>query len=148
MDKLPDVSKNLWRGIQRDIDKNYEKGDIVTWWGVSSCSPSVDVIKGFLTRSYTIFMIEAVKGKDISRYSSYPHEKEVLLRPATRLRVVANALDSPSIHLVHLKEISDQSQPSQPASTVIKSTTTSSTFEVLTDKNGNRYDAAVYKLHS
>jgi hypothetical protein len=35
--KLPTVRKNLWRGVARDIAKNFKKGDEFTWWSISSC---------------------------------------------------------------------------------------------------------------
>ncbi|CAF4171569.1 unnamed protein product [Rotaria magnacalcarata] len=138
IEKLPDIRMNLWRGIERDIADNYTKDDIITWWGISSCSPFIDVIKGFLNRTSTLFLVEAVRGKDISLYSSFSQEKEVLLSPATRLRVVSNALESPLLHVVHLQEIYDQNESS--SSTPVVPTTKSLTFGILTDEAGNRYE--------
>lgn len=70
--KLPNVSRNLWRGISKDIKKNYKEGETITWWGISSCSHSLEVVKGFLSRTTTstLFLIEAVHGKDMWKYSS------------------------------------------------------------------------------
>jgi hypothetical protein len=108
--KLPTVRRNIWRGVLGDIGPNIKKNEELTWWGVSSCSLSVDVVKDFLpseTRS-TLFLIEAINGKDVSRYTNYPTEDEVLLCPGIQLRVVANALDHPGgLNIVHLAEVSD-----------------------------------------
>ena len=59
--KLPTVRKNLWRGVPKDISKDFKKDDEFTWWTISSCSTSVDVIKSFLKSDSTLFLIEGVK---------------------------------------------------------------------------------------
>ncbi len=108
--KLPTVRKNIWRGVIGDIGKNLKKNEKLTWWTVTSCSLSIDVIKEFLasqTKS-TLFLIEAVNGKYIADYTNYPNEDEVLLAPGTELRVVANVLDHPGgLNIVHLAEITE-----------------------------------------
>jgi hypothetical protein len=110
LSKLPDIRRNIWRGVLGDIGKDFQKNEAFTWWNVSSCSLSVDVIKNFIssdTKS-TLFLIEATHGKDISSYTNYPTEDEVLLAPGVQLRVVANALDHPGgLNIVHLLEVTD-----------------------------------------
>ena len=55
-------------------------------------------------------MIEVVHGKDISGYSNYPIEDEVLLTPGIQLCVAANPLNHVGgLCLVHLKEVCDAS---------------------------------------
>jgi len=108
--KLPTVSRNIWRGVLGDIGQNLKKNEELTWWNVSSCSLSIDVIKDFLSTDAhsTLFLIEAVHGKDISRYTNYPDEDEVLLGPGIQLRVISNALDLPGgLNVVHLAEVHD-----------------------------------------
>ena len=105
--KLPNVKENLWRGVPGDISKSFKRDQELTWWSVSSCSSSVDVIKDFIGSKSTLFMIEAVNGKSISGYTNFPKENEVLLGPGTRLRVKANALDNVGgLRVVHLIETS------------------------------------------
>ncbi|CAF5010101.1 unnamed protein product, partial [Rotaria sp. Silwood1] len=58
LSKLPIVKKNVWRGVTGDLSKHFRKGKELIWWSVSSCSPSVDVIKTFLDNNSTLFMIE------------------------------------------------------------------------------------------
>ncbi len=55
-------------------------------------------------------MIEAKNGKSISIYSNFPDENEVILGLGTRLRVVSDALDHPSLNVVHLVELSDENE--------------------------------------
>ncbi|CAF0936938.1 unnamed protein product [Adineta ricciae] len=105
--KLPTVRQNLWRGVPQDVTKSFQQNDEFTWWTISSCSTSIKVLKDFLGPDSTLFLIEAVNGKDISHYTNYPSEHEVILCPGTRLRVLSDPLDQASMHLVHLQEITD-----------------------------------------
>ena len=108
LEKLPTYTGNTWRGICSDISTNFAKGQALTWWGVTSCSTSVDVVKSFLKANSTLFLIEAFHGKHISGYSTYPNENEVILRPGTRLNVASGALNHDGgLHVVHLKELVD-----------------------------------------
>ncbi|CAF1441695.1 unnamed protein product [Adineta steineri] len=110
LNKLPTVNKNVWRGVVGDIGHDLKKNDKLTWWNVSSCSLSLDVIKDYLSTEIrsTLFLIEAKQAKDISRYTNYPDESEVLLGPGIQLRVVANAMNlSNGLNIIHLAEIVD-----------------------------------------
>jgi hypothetical protein len=53
-------------------------------------------------------MIEAKNGKQISSYSNFPQENEVILGLGTRLCVASDALEHSSLNVVHLKELSDE----------------------------------------
>ncbi|CAF1451282.1 unnamed protein product [Adineta steineri] len=152
--KLPTIRKNLWRGVPKDVTTNFKKGDEFTWWTISSCSTSVNIIKNFLGPNSTLFLIEAINGKDVSSCTNYPNEDEVILCPGTRFRVVSDPLDQPPMHLIHLQEISDDDEES--LSTGLKTmtvTTTSNTtsthtltnvqssqIHTHTDESGNRYE--------
>jgi hypothetical protein len=152
--KLPTVRQNLWRGVARDITKNFKKGDEFTWWSISSCSTSVNIIKDFLGSNSTLFLIEAVNGKDVSNYTNYPSENEVILCPGTRLRVVSDPLDQPPMHLIHLQEVTDDNDEhvltSLQAMTIAHSPKTesihatvnvqSSPVQIYTDIGGNKYE--------
>jgi hypothetical protein len=52
-------------------------------------------------------MIEAVNGKDVTGYTNFPTENEVLLGLGTQLRVKDNALNLGGSNIVHLTEISE-----------------------------------------
>jgi hypothetical protein len=75
--KLTTVAGNVWRGAIRDMDKDFNEDDEFTWWSVNSCSTSVKVIENFVGPNSTIFMIETLNGKDISKYTSYMNETEM-----------------------------------------------------------------------
>lgn len=110
IEKLPNQQMVLWRGINVDVSKNFEEGDEMTWWAINSCSSSVKVVESFLGPVATLFMIEAKTGKDISIYSNYSTEKEVILGLGTRFRVVSNALAHSSLNVVHLIQLCDEDE--------------------------------------
>ena len=156
--KLPIVRKNLWRGVPMVISKNFKKDDHFTWWTISSCSTMIDVIKDFLCPDSTLFLIEAVNGKDIRSYTNFSNENEVILCPGTRLRVVSNPLNQASMHVVHLQEVNmdveDKLSDSFSAMTKLSSSNTSSSnpmpnsslciVQTHTDESGNRYEHAIH----
>lgn len=105
--KLRTVTTAIWRGVPKDLANRYKKDQKLIWWGVSSCSTFVNVIESFIGSTGTLFLIEARRGKDIRKYTSMPHEAEVLLMPGTHLRVEGDSYKhSGGLNVVHLKEIS------------------------------------------
>ena len=110
LDLLPTVRESVWRGVPLDIGKNFTRSQIITWWAVSSCSSSINVIENFLKDKHdsTLFLIEVINGKKVSGYTQYEAEDEVILRIGTKLRVKANSLKrADGSHTVHLIEIED-----------------------------------------
>ncbi|CAF3782729.1 unnamed protein product [Adineta steineri] len=108
--KLPRFRGIVWRGIDKNVTKNFKKGQKITWWSISSCSTSIDVISSFISKSSssTLFNIECLNGKSVSSYTCYPNEDEVILMPGTIFEVVANPLNHHGgLNIIHLKEISD-----------------------------------------
>ncbi|CAF1073940.1 unnamed protein product [Adineta steineri] len=108
--KLPSIKTVVWRGVSRDLSASFKEKQVITWWTVSSCTVKVDVIKGFIGTSpnSTLFLIECQNGKDVSEYTCFPNEHEVLLMPGTQLQVFSNSFDHQGgLHVIHLKEISD-----------------------------------------
>ncbi|CAF1154415.1 unnamed protein product [Rotaria sp. Silwood1] len=108
--KLPKVKGIVWRGLDKDVSQAFKKGQKITWWSISSCSTSVDVISSFIgkTPQSTLFNIECSTGKSIAAYTCYPHENEVILMPGTTFEVVSDPLHHHGgLHVVHLKEIND-----------------------------------------
>ncbi|CAF1577622.1 unnamed protein product [Adineta ricciae] len=109
LSKLPAVKTSVWRGISGNISQQFKRGELLTWWSISSCSVEVDVVQDFLGKNInaTLLMIVTKSAKDVSRYTSFPDEKEVILGPGTQLRVKGNALQHGTLQIVHLVEVSD-----------------------------------------
>jgi len=85
LNKLPPVQPNvtLFRGSRQSAE---ELGPVITG-GFSSTSHSFDVALRFAGR--TLWAIEScTSGKDITKFSAFPDEEEVLLPMGTRLEVV------------------------------------------------------------
>jgi hypothetical protein len=110
LNKLPTVQGCIWRGLDGDFSEQYKKDQVFTWWSVSSCSVSITVVQDFLgpNKNATLLMIEAKNAKDISGYTHFSDEEEVILKPGTQLRVKDNALRySGGLNVIHLVEIND-----------------------------------------
>ncbi|CAF3385253.1 unnamed protein product [Rotaria socialis] len=108
--KLPNFKGVIWRGVDKDVSQTFKKGQRITWWSVSSCSKSVDVISSFIKAApqSTLFNIECSTGKSIVAYTCYHSENEVILMPGTVFEVAADPLHHHGgLHLIHLKEIFD-----------------------------------------
>ncbi|CAF3407368.1 unnamed protein product [Rotaria socialis] len=109
LNKLPMVKGNVWRAVPGNVAQGYKKNQVLTWWSISSCSTSADVVKAFLkpNEESTLFMIEAVNGRNISGYTMYPDEQEIILGIGTQLRVKDIGFQHGNLCLVHLQEIDD-----------------------------------------
>jgi len=62
-----------------------QQGALQTWTGFTSCSANEKIASQ--SGTYTLH-IHGVYGRDISEFSSHPHEKEVLFVPGTCMRVM------------------------------------------------------------
>ena len=109
LEKLPSVRKTVWRGVPDDIGSDFDDGEVHIWWSINSCSADMAVVKQYLDNNSTIFAIEASHGKDISKYSMFSLEKEILLMPGTRLRAKSHSVNfEDRFFLVHLEEENEQ----------------------------------------
>jgi len=102
--KLPSLKKVIWRGIRGDVSHLYRKDFI--WWGVSSCTETMEVMEKFVGRSgvRTLFMIECIHGKAIQSHSFYTDENEIILMPGTYLRVIDKWSPAEGLHIIRLQE--------------------------------------------
>ncbi|CAM4875785.1 unnamed protein product [Rotaria socialis] len=105
--RLPLVSTDAYRGVKLDLCNRYIEGETIVWWGFSSCTTSVGVLKSELflgkTDSRTMFTLHCKSARDISKYSFYPVEDELLLMAATQFKVVSS-LDQGNLHIIQLEE--------------------------------------------
>jgi len=105
LEKLPSIKATIWRGVSGDVGSIFADGDVHIWWSVNSCSVDISVVKEYLHECGTLFAIDASHGKDISEYSVFPAEKEIVLMPGTRLRAKCYPLTVDSgFFLIHLQE--------------------------------------------
>jgi uracil DNA glycosylase len=97
---------SLFRGVCRDLHREYAAASAVTWWGVSSCTPSAAVAQGFLgaTGGRTLFELTARSAVSIRKLSAFTGEDEYVLAPGTRLEVVEVTDSGKGLHRVSLRE--------------------------------------------
>ena len=139
--KLPTIQKCVWRGVKGNISQKFKKDATVTWWAVSSCSVALEVVQDFVgsDKNATLLMIEAKKAKDISGYTSFPDEKEVLLAPGNQLYIESNAFNHEGgLHVVHLVEVNDSDEP--------QLSTAMSSMELSTSSKGASGKYTLYSL--
>ncbi|CAF1242158.1 unnamed protein product [Didymodactylos carnosus] len=107
--KLPSVKCVVWRGIKTDLSDEYLKVKPFVWWGMSSCTDSLEIMESeqFLgkTGTRTLFNIECENGKIIKPHSYYKAENEILLLPATQFKVLGKTNAGNGLHIVHVREI-------------------------------------------
>jgi hypothetical protein len=109
LDKLPSSRKTIWRGVSGDVGSTFADGDVHIWWSVNSCSMDLSVVERYLGVTGTVFAIEAIHAKDISAFSTFPAEKEIVLMPGTRISAKCQSLNFESrFFLIHLQEETEQ----------------------------------------
>ncbi len=105
LEKLPSTKKTVWRGVSGNVGSVFADGDLHIWWSVNSCSMDLQVVEKYLTETSTVFAIDTVDAKDISMFSTFPEEQEIVLMPGTRLRAKCLPLNFESrFFLLHLEE--------------------------------------------
>jgi hypothetical protein len=103
--KLPSIKATLWRGIPGDAHLVSCSHDTRIWRRVTSCSMDFEALKVRLGEKGTLFAIDAINGKDVSAFSAFPEEREVILMPGTRIRDKCLPLDTDRLIVAHLEEI-------------------------------------------
>jgi hypothetical protein len=107
--KLPVTKATVWRGINYDAALTFVAGEVYTWWNITSCSMNNNIAQKYLDKSGTLFLIEITQGRDISMFSAFPDEQEVILMPGTRVRAKNPSLNPIEQHfIIHLEEIAPQ----------------------------------------
>ncbi|CAF3497206.1 unnamed protein product [Rotaria socialis] len=114
LEKLPTVSKTIYRGVKRNLSTEYPIGKKLSWWSFSSCASSIKVVQSeqFLgkTGARTLFNITFDSGKDIKQHSFFSTEDEVLLIAAQKCQLVSGLDSGNDLFIIQMKEVdSDQS---------------------------------------
>jgi uracil DNA glycosylase len=106
-DKLVKKKTTLYRGIFKDLAKEYAQGSTITWWSVSSCTPNIDVARQFGggAPGGTLFLIQAATAVPIMHLSAYQGEEEFVLAPGTQLEVVSVKKPKGGATEIRLKEV-------------------------------------------
>lgn len=91
---LPNYQGRTYRSIRTRLPEGmYPIGETITWHQLSSSSVKADVTTIFLEKSKngesvgSVFVLDVKTGKEISMFSKFPDEEEVLLRLNTFFKV-------------------------------------------------------------
>ena len=105
LEKLPSLPITVWRGITDNFcGSDFVKDQMYTWSSINSCSSDVKVAGVYVGAGGILFCIHAINGKDITKYSEFQGENEIILMPGTCLRVKSASLDINGLYVVHLDE--------------------------------------------
>ncbi|CAF1089920.1 unnamed protein product [Didymodactylos carnosus] len=108
--KLSPQPQTVFRGVKGvDLSTKYCTGVKFTWWGVSSCTTTVDVLneEHFLGQlgTRTLFSIDCLNGKSIKSHSFFgDKEQEIILMPGSYFEVCGQLKLSSDLHMIQLKE--------------------------------------------
>lgn len=87
LEKLPTVKGTIYRGLPKNIETQLkDKSEIVLWQYVS-CSTSSGIINSILDENSIVCSIESLSAKNITGYTPYSADFEVLLLPGTFLHI-------------------------------------------------------------
>ncbi|CAF3500908.1 unnamed protein product [Rotaria socialis] len=108
--KIPPSPRQIvWRGVHKNLVKDYPTGDHVTWWAFSSCTISMPVLESDLylgkEGTRTIFSIDAINGRTIRAHSQFTTEDEILLLPGTYFVVKSILNPAADLYIVHLQQM-------------------------------------------
>jgi hypothetical protein len=108
--KLPCMPPlTIWRGVTKDLSKEFPPGTPVTWWAFSSCTVELPVLKNnmFLgvTGKRTLFSVEAINARTICAHSHFVSEDEILLLPGTHMIVQSQFSPAADLHIIHLRQV-------------------------------------------
>ena len=107
VDCMPKVMQSYWRGISCDLYDQYTDGKEIIWWSISSLTSEESVARNFMRScggNCTLIVMRAKSAMDISAMSFYPNEKESLLAPGTKLKVVSRKRIG-NVSEIHMEEI-------------------------------------------
>ena len=102
--KLPSCSTTMWRGVAGEIGSEFNENTIHTWGSITSCSSQINVAACFAGQKGILFCINAIHGKDITKYSEFQGENEIILMPGTCLRVQSASFNLNDFYIVQLNE--------------------------------------------
>ena len=110
LEKLPSVNDDVWRILKKDVSSAYPMNHTFRWSSLTSCSRNVyTAIEVFSNEKSqnTLFKISVTHGKNISQYSKYPNEEEIILIPDTEFSVIGQSKlkdQADNIPYIHLRQ--------------------------------------------
>lgn len=97
----------VWRGVPKDVTGAYPQGRVFRWWSYTSATTAANCSEVFCEhrQERTLFTITPNKrGIDVSKYSAFPSEEEVLFLPGTQFEV-SGSLTENNVPMIFLKAL-------------------------------------------
>jgi len=94
LQKLPNFNGTVYRGLDIPLAKlssQYKPNNMVVWVAFTSTTKDLNIMKEFAAQNEkggTWMSLEVTEGKEISCFSIFPAESEILLMPNSRFHVV------------------------------------------------------------
>ena len=101
----------VYRGVKRNMSQLFVCGEVVVWHQFSSCTCNLEQEESELfcgkSGDRTVFIIEltTTRAREVSQYTFYPNEQEVILPPNSRFLVVSKVDLGNGLIQIHLKEL-------------------------------------------
>ncbi|CAF4844802.1 unnamed protein product [Rotaria socialis] len=118
--RLPSKRRSIFRGVKKELWLDYPEGKVFIWWGFSSCTSTIGVLKNehFFgkTGERTLFKIKCTTAKNIKKHSFIVNEDEILLLTARQFEVKSCLNPGNGLHIVQLKELKPKFDLLQPVS--------------------------------
>ena len=114
LQKLSSSHIRVWRAIENDIGTFPNGNEEIIWWSVNSTSIRLNVVQVSLNETSILCAIDTIHGKNISEYSVFPEEQEVILMPGTCVRVKSQSINVViNFSIIHFEEKLTVEQNSQ-----------------------------------
>lgn len=108
VERVPAFAGRCWRLGEPEILDKIKSERRVVWSTLNFCSGDCNyLLDKYFDQQMIVFEINAIHGKDISKYSADSNAKEILLMPGSHLEVIRIEPDSKRKNLtwVHLQEL-------------------------------------------
>jgi hypothetical protein len=106
---LGPTATTVWRCALHDVRNSYPMGSRVTWWGFSSCVRSMDLLERDEVIGHTgvrtLFMIATNSAFDVTQFSPYQENDEMLLPPGLTFRVTGHQDIGDRLHVIQLAQV-------------------------------------------
>jgi len=93
LNKLENTNTTVYRALDKplsQLSKQYQLGKSICWVSFTSTSLDKTIMNSFISKNKkegTFLQINVIEGKDISEFSLFPNEKELLLLPNSQFVV-------------------------------------------------------------
>jgi len=107
LQKITPVSATLYRGVGKDavgVVPQYVVKRPIQWSGFTSTTSNMETAMEFARDGGVIFCIKVIYGRNISLYSLFPDEEEIVLSPNSKFVVTKAVYLRNGIHFIEMEE--------------------------------------------